>query len=159
MKFITTISFILFCLSLSPASFGQPDFKHKNKVLQNAHDKKIKKHEFVKTDQHHFKVNIYTVDEKAVTGKTHHWFFKLADEKEAPLNYAKIKLSGYWKADPSVKFNYMNPVFPLCSEGKYIIGFVKVKQSGTWVLEATINNFGKEDTITYEIEINDPELN
>ncbi len=159
MKLFTSISFILFYLFLVPSSFGQSTFKHKNKVLQKAHDKKIKTHEFVKTDDNHFNVSIYTVDEKAVTGKTHHWFFKLADEKEAPLNYAKIKLTGYLKADPSIKFNYMNPVFPLCSEGKYIIGFVKVKQSGIWVLEASVDNFGKKDMITYEIEIKAPELN
>ena len=47
----------------------------------------------------------------------------------------------------------MNPVFKLCSEGKYIIGFVKVKNNGTWVLNATIDDFGKKDSFTYEIKI------
>jgi len=129
------------------------EYSSKNPILQKAHDRKIKAEEFSKTNKEHFLVKIYTTDKKAKVGKTHHWFFKLADTGMKPLNYAKIKVTGYLKSDPSVKFNYMEPVFPMCSEGKYIIGFAKVEHTGPWVLEASVQNFGTTDEITYEIEL------
>lgn len=147
-------SFILFSFSATDVLCQiQHQQGGKNKVLQKAHDRKISKEEFSATQNEQFLVKIYTVDEKAKIGKTHHWFFKLADLNQQPLNYAKIELEGFLKDDPTVKFNYMNPVNPLCSEGKYIIGFVKVQHKGPWVLEASIENFGKTDEITCEITI------
>ena len=53
----------------------------------------------------------------------------------------------------------MDPVFKLCSEGKYIVGFVKVKHSGVWVLDFVIDNFGEMDSITSEIEIGELIIN
>ena len=127
-------------------------YQKKKTVLDLAHDRKIKEKEFTKTDLNLFNVKIYSVDKVAIN-KTHHWFLKLADLEGNPINYAEVDLDGYLKADPSIKFNYLDPLFKLCSEGKYIIGFVKVKNSGTWVLNTTIDNFGTKDTFTYEIEI------
>lgn len=126
-------------------------------VLQRAHNKTIDTEELQATDTGRFKFSIYTVDEKAMVGKTHHWFFKLSDSEGEPLNYARVELTGYLKSDPTVAFNYHGSLISLCSEGRYIIGFVKVQQSGPWVLEAVVNNFGTQDTFTYEIEINNAE--
>ncbi len=53
----------------------------------------------------------------------------------------------------------MEPVFKLCSEGKYIVGFVKVKHSGVWILDFVIDNFGEMDSITSEIEIGELIIN
>jgi len=124
----------------------------KETVLDKAHNRKFISKEFSKTDNHNFQYAIYNI-ENAITNKTHHWFLKLASPKNEPLNFATITLNGYLKSNPSIPFNYGDTVFPLCTEGKYIIGFVKVKQAGTWVLEATVNNFGSKDHLTFEIEI------
>lgn len=125
----------------------------RGKVLQKAHDNKIAAEQFIPTDTDVFRVNVYTVDEKSMTGRTHHWFLDLRDPGGKPLNYAKVKMSGYLKSDPSVKFSYVNPVFSMCNEGKYVIGFVRVRESGPWVLEFNISDKGKEDTFTQEIVV------
>ncbi len=158
MRFI--FLFCLICIVTFPSNllFAQSNSKSKKTVFQKAHDRKIVEEEFRKTDAKKFQVKVYTVDDKAVTGRTHHWFLKLADNDGKPLNFARTKLDGYLKSDPKVKFNYDGVVFSLCSEGKYIIGFVKVQHSGIWVLEASIDNFGKKDTFEWEIEIKDKEL-
>lgn len=121
-------------------------------VLTEAHDRQFSNEEFLKTTNKAFLFKIYTI-ENAIINKTHHWFFQLTSINNEPLNFATITLSGYLKDDPSISFTYGNAVFPLCTDGKYIIGFVKVKQAGTWVLQATIDNFGENDRLTYEIEI------
>ena len=83
--------------------------------------------------------------------KDHQVLIEIHSAAINPIDYKIIE--GHLKADPSVKFKYGNAVFPLCTEGKYIIGFVKVQQAGTWVLQAHIDNFGVQDQITHEIEI------
>ena len=145
---------LLFLLILSASTLiGQSNLGKPKTILDKAHDRKISTEEFAKSDEQLFQYKIYTVD-KAVINKTHHWFIKLADLEGKPLNFSRVDLTkAYLKTDPKVKFTYGNAVFPLCSEGKYIIGFVKVKHSGTWVLEMAIDNFGKKDTLTYEIFI------
>ena len=145
------VLFLFFTLILVQPSWSQSSSKKKS-VLELAHDKKIKTDEFVKTDLKLFNAKVYSVDRVAIN-RAHHWFLKLTDLEGVPINYANVKLKGYFKDDPSIKFSYRNPVFKLCSEGKYIIGFVKVKNSGTWVLNISIDDFGKKDTLTYEIEI------
>ena len=157
MKFILSLCTII-CFFSIHTLHAQSNSFGKQKVLQKAHDRKISKEEFRKTDADKFQVKVYTVDEKAVTGRTHHWFIKLTDNEGKPLNFARIKLDGYLKSHPKTKFNYDGIVFSLCSEGKYIIGFVKVEQTGPWVLEASIENFSKKDTFKWEIEINDQNL-
>lgn len=69
------------------------------------------------------------------------------------VNYANVSLEGHLKDDPSIEFNFMEPVMKLCSEGKYIIGFTKVKHAGSYVLQINIENFGVHDTVKVEIII------
>jgi len=148
---IIYIFFSLFFFNYS-ILLGQNTVSKTQSELDKAHDKKFTTHELSKTQDELFQYTIYNI-EKAQINKTHHWFLQLVSLENEPLNFATITLEGYLKSDPSVKFKYGNAVFPLCTEGKYIIGFVKVQQAGTWVLQAHINNFGIEDQITHEIEI------
>ena len=62
-------------------------------------------------------------------------------------------MTGHLKSDPSIPFSYINPVFSLCDEGKYVIGFVRVREEGPWILNAKVKNKEQEDTFTYEIVI------
>ena len=144
---------LIFCIPFF-SLFGQN--VGSNNVLQKAHDQKVFNQEVIVSSAGLFHIHIYTTDKKAVVGKTHHWFIKLTDPKGYPLNFANITLSGYLKSNPATKFNYQHPVFPLCTEGKYIIGFVKTQQPGTWLIEATVNNFDHSDQFTSEITISDP---
>ena len=125
----------------------------KKTVKQKAHDKKTAEDEFSLTEDEKFQFNVYTVDEKSMTDRTHHWFIEVKDMAGKPLNYAKINLSGYLKSDPNVKFNYVNPVFSLCNEGKYVIGFVRVNRTGPWVLEAELKSKDIKDNFICEINI------
>lgn len=149
MRIFISLLFFVFVMIPVDIVYGQSP----KTVKQKAHDNQIKRAAFKNTDQDKFLVNIYTVDEKSMVGRTHYWFLALRSADEKILNYAKIKLKGHLKSDPSVKFSYINPVFSLCDEGKYVIGFVRVNQSGPWVLEAEISSKGIADTITYEIEV------
>jgi len=148
---LTLIFFIV--TAMTSLSYAQNDNSKKKTVFEKAHDRKVTTEEFVLTDNEVFKIKIYNI-EKAEVNRTHHWFLKLADLDEQPLNFARVKLTGYLKSDPETKFNYMG-MNRLCKEGKYLIGFVKVKQSGTWILEASVDNFGITDTFRYEIAIPD----
>ena len=47
----------------------------------------------------------------------------------------------------------MAPVFPLCADGKYIIGFIEPGQKGTWKLDLEINHFGNVDSFSLEMEM------
>lgn len=107
---------------------------------------------FIATDNKLFRVKIYTLSEAKV-GEIDHWFFRLLDKDEKELNHAQIKLSGYLKTNPSIKLTHAGRIVPLGSDGKYIIKSVEVKQKGIWILKANITNVGKQDTITYEIEV------
>jgi len=153
MKVSSIIGFLIFSLFHVNMLYCQ----NSKTVKQTAHEKKMNKEDYVTTDDAHFQISIYTTDEKSYTGKMHHWFLDLTNPKGRPLNYAKINLKGYLKADPNVKFSYIDPVFSLCNEGKYVIGFVKVNQSGPWVLEAEIKSKDVKDTFKYEIMIADSE--
>ncbi len=144
--------FIVLSLFKSSLLLGQNPISKTQAELNKAHDKKFTSHELSKTKEELFQYSIYNI-KNALTDKTHHWFLQLTTLDNEPLNFANISLEGHLKADPSVKFKYGNAVFPLCTEGKYIIGFVKVQQAGTWVLQAHIDNFGVQDQITHEIEI------
>ncbi len=151
-KQIAFLWLVLCCVCFIPE--GKSQYYQRKTVLDRAHDRKIKTEEFVTTNKKQFYAKVYSVD-KVATHRTHHWFLKLADLEGNPLNYAEVTLKGYYKNDPSIAFTYGKTVFNLCSEGKYIIGFVKVKHAGTWVLEASIKNGQKRDTLIYEIEIGD----
>ena len=157
-RFIVYALSISFLIFLSPLKgLSQAPVKKKN-VLQKAHERKIDTCDFLPTDKGQFLSKVFSVDDTR-TNRTHHWFFQLLDLDGEPINYARVKVSGYLKNDPSIKFRFMEPVFKLCSEGKYIVGFVKVKHSGVWVLDFVIDNFGEMDSITSEIEIGELIIN
>lgn len=155
MRATISLFFLLFFSLNSQTLFSQASRGGKKTVKQKAHDKKNAKEEFVLSSDEKFQVSIYTVDEKSMTQRTHHWFVELRDKKGKPLNFAKINLSGYLKDDPKIKFNYINPVFSLCNEGKYVIGFVRVDECGPWVLEAKVESKDIKDTFTWEINIDE----
>ena len=143
---------VLYCCFL-PEGKSQT-YHQKKTVLDLAHDRKFKTDEYVTTHKKRFYAKVYSVDKVSIN-RTHHWFLKLVDLKGNPINYADVEVKGYYKDDPSIAFSYRQPIFKLCSEGKYIIGFVKVKQAGTWVLKVAIKNGALRDHLTYEIEIGD----
>lgn len=152
MKSVITFSLLLVMLFNSEAAYSQT----KGKTLKDkAHQKDLKEEDFFASDDEKFRVSVYTTEEKSYLGRTHHWFFDLTDTEGKPLNYAKVQLKGHLKSDPSVKFNYIDPVFSLCNEGKYVIGFVRVEQNGPWVLEATVRSKETEDTFSCEIVVAD----
>lgn len=151
---IISLIFSLFHINIA---YGQSSNSAGKTVKQKAHDKELNKEDYITTDDKHFYISIYTTAKKSYTGRTHHWFLDLTDLEGSPLNYAKIKLKGYLKSDPNVTFNYINPVFSLCNEGKYVIGFVNVDQSGPWVLEAEIESKEIKDAFTYEVLIAEKE--
>ena len=107
---------------------------------------------FIATDNKLFRVKIYTLSE-ARAGEINHWFFRLLDKDGKELNHAQINLSGYLKTNPNITLNHAGKIMPLGSDGKYIIKSVEVGEKGIWILKANIINMGKQDTITYEIEV------
>lgn len=148
-----SISIILFFIFTLPASSQSNALTQKKHTLELAHDRKIKLEEYTFTDEKLFQVKAYTVSPPKVN-KSHHWFFKITSPNGEHINYAEVTLKGYFKNDPSIPFNYAGSIFKLCSEGKYVIGFVQVQQKGIWVLDFSIDNFGEEDTVSLEIVIN-----
>jgi len=102
MKSIIALFFLIIFSLNTQTSFAQTT--KKKTVKQKAHDKKNNKEEFILSNEEEFQVNVYTVDEKSMTQSTHHWFLELRDKKGKPINYAKVKLSGYLKADPKIEF-------------------------------------------------------
>ena len=149
-KYISLLFWLNFLLPIN--LLAQSNYFNSNPVLQKAHNRKIEKVEFTPTDATSFLVKIYKVS-NAVANKTHHWFIKLADPTGKPLNYARIQVNGHLKSNPAIPLAYQGNVIALCTEGKYIIGFVKVAKSGIYQLNATVDNFGQVDTFSYEIEI------
>ncbi len=143
-----SVLFFLF-LFFIPKGWTQSTHQKKKTVVQLAHDKKGKEAEFTATHKGNFKVKLFSIAPPKIN-KTHHWFLQIIDDNSAFVNFGNVTVTGYHKNDKNKKFNYFNPVTKLCSEGKYVIGFVKVKDTGTWVLHITIDNFGKKDTITLE---------
>ncbi|MEM9719546.1 MAG: hypothetical protein AAGA10_09880 [Bacteroidota bacterium] len=126
-------------------------------MLEKAHDLRIEHGEFLATHKEYFSVKVFTVEE-AVAHKTHHWFIQVLDSAGYPLNFASLTLDGYLQANPAIAFNYIGNVISLCSDGKYLIGFVKVSKPGIYRLEFHIDHFGKKDTIQCQIEIATPLL-
>jgi len=147
------VFFLLVCFLQSP-NWGLGQSTSNGSTLKDkAHKKELSEDAFMATNDNHFLVSVYTNEEKAFTNKVHHWFLDIKDTNGSSLNYAKIKLKGYLKANPDIKFKYMAPVIALCNEGKYVIGFVHVSQTGPWVLEVDINNKSTKDAFTHEITI------
>ena len=149
-KGLLRIAICLFLfLFFIPTIGAQSSHQKKKTSVQLAHDNKGKQAEFTATHASNFKVKLFSIDPPQ-TNKVHHWFLQVIDENGAYVNFGKVKVTGYHKEDKTKKFNYFNHVTKLCSEGKYVIGFVKLKDSGMWVLDISIDDFGKKDTITLE---------
>jgi len=148
MKFLFLLCFIFFGYSLT---YAQSSTEQKNEV-QLAHDLKGKKEEFTPTKNGHFQAKLYTI-EKPTANKTHHWFLQLIDKEDQFINIGNISLDAYHESDKNLKLNYIAPVFAMCNEGKYIIGFVNEEKTGKWILDIAIDNFNLSDTITLEIEV------
>lgn len=147
----------LFILLLSFSFFNILDAQSEDTAkteVQIAHDIKGKIEEFTATQNGLFQAKLYSV-EKASTNKTHHWFLQVIDEKDQFVNISTITLDAYHENDKTTKLNYVGPVFAMCQEGKYVIGFVDIKQSGKWILDITIEQFGKTDTITLDMQVSD----
>jgi len=79
--------------------FAQTSTSKEKTVLDKAHDRTFAAEEFLKTQNRAFQYKIYNI-EKAITNKTHHWFFQLTSLENNPLNFANIILEGYLKSDP-----------------------------------------------------------
>ena len=120
--------------------------------LTLAHEKKIPAAAFTATDKQLFRVKVFPIKEIRLH-KRHHWFLKIETADGAAVNYANIELEGYLKRDPSIQLSYYAPVFPLCSEGKYIIGRAKFTAAEEWVLHLVIENSGVVDTIDLVLDL------
>ncbi len=129
------------------------DLNSSNKnVVQKAHDKSFFKEDFTLSDNGRFYVKLFSVDTPK-TNKLHHWFLQIFNKNEEAVNFGKVELTGFHAVEKSKKFNYINQVNNLCSQGKYVIGFIKLQKSGTWVLDLKIEEFGKKDTVTLKMEV------
>jgi len=120
--------------------------------VQLAHDDKSEYASFQSSDHHLFQVRVFSIKVPKVN-KQHHWYIQVLDDKGVPVNLASLTMEAYLKEDKSIQLNYMAPVFTLCSEGKYIIGFINSKRSGIWQLDVAIDDFGKKDQVSLEMEI------
>ena len=149
-KTLLRLATLLFTILIfTPTISAQSTHKKKKTSVQLAHDNKGKEAEFTATDKGDFKVKLFSIDPPKIN-KTHHWFLQIIDENNSFVNFCNVTVSGYHKDDKNKKFNYFDQVTKLCSEGKYVIGFVKVKDIGMWVLDISIDNFGEKDTLTLE---------
>ncbi len=156
MKFLQTGSiyslfiFILFSSSIS----AQVDSVNNNKTeIQLAHDSRGKIEDFMNSDNNIFKVRVYSI-KTPITNTVHHWFVQILNEKLEYINYGRLSIDAYHQSNKNSKLNYMNPVFAMCQEGKYVVSFINVKKSGTWIIDATIvDHYGISDTISLEMEV------
>ena len=57
------------------------------------------------------------------------------------------------KEDPNIELSYYAPVFPLCSQGKYIIGRAKFTAAAEWVIHLKIENNGEVDSIDLVLDL------
>ena len=146
-RYCTLLLLLFFSFTLA----AQTSTSAKTEV-QLAHDLKGKSEEFTKTKNGLFKAKVYTV-KTATTNKMHHWFLQITDENDAFINYGSVQMDAYHESDKSIKLNYLNPVFAMCQEGKYVIGFVNVEKAGKYILDLEIKQFGKTDNITLEMEV------
>lgn len=143
---------ILLCFQVA---FSQVSSSTNSNTVQKAHKTKLSIEDFETSDKGNYYVSVFSI-EKAFTNTSHHWFLQVLTSTYDYVNYGRIDLvEGHLKSDPSIKFNFMNPVVSLCNEGKYIIGFVNVKTAGVYELLLEIENFDKKDKILVEIEISD----
>jgi len=131
--------------------FGPANGKKRTEV-QSAHDLKGKVEEFIITKNGVFKAKVYAV-KSVETGLVHHWFIQVIDENNAFVNISTISMDAYHQSNKDLKLNYMGPVFAMCQEGKYVIGFVDIDKGGKWILDIEIDQFGKKDTVTLEMDV------
>ncbi|MEM6320483.1 MAG: hypothetical protein AAF960_22630 [Bacteroidota bacterium] len=140
------------CFLVAHNVIGQPTSGN-SRLKQRAHQKQLVETDYATTENKAFLVHVYANENKAFVYEAHHWFLDLKDPEGNPINQADIKLTGYLKANPEKVFPYIPPVFSLCNEGRYIIGFVEARQSGPWVLNVEIEHQEVKDAFTQEIVI------
>lgn len=146
------ISVIICFIFIKPTVFSQSN-EEKRTVVQKAHYKQWNLKDFTNSDNENFKVKLYTVED-ALTNTSHHWFLQVLTNENNYVNYGKITLTkGYLTNNQNIEFKFMNPIFSLCNEGKFIIGFVNVDKPGKYTINLEIENFGKKDTIELELQI------
>jgi len=149
--FLRTLLLMLSILMYNANSKAQTQQEEKTEV-QAAHDDKSQNATFFSSEREHFHVRVFSIKEPKIN-EQHHWFLQVLDADKLPVNFATLSLDAYLKEDKAIKLNYMAPVFGLCSEGKYIIGFINSEHKGEWQLDLSIDNFGKKDEISLEMEI------
>ena len=132
-------------------SNGYTQDKPKTQV-QLAHENKWDTVSFIPSQNGGYQARVFYV-KPPKEGEEHHWFLQILDKDQAPANFAEISLNAYRKGRKADKLKYMAPVFPLCADGKYIIGFIEPNQNGIWKLEMEINHFGTEDFLSLEMEM------
>lgn len=146
------ILLFFFVFSVSIPLFAQTNRQKEQTIAQKAHDKQLLVSDFVPTKNQKFKLKTFNIEEPKIN-KKHHWFLQLLTPNNEFVNYATIEVKGHLKNNPSIHFKYIGSVMRMCTEGKYIIGFVKVDQPGTYVLKVNIANFGVSDETSVEINI------
>ena len=152
MKYLLQALLFTLCILLHHTP-GEAQTQQEEKTeVQAAHDDKSEGATFISSENEHFHVRVFSIKEPKVN-EQHHWFVQVLDADKIPVNFATLSLDAYLKKDKSIKLNYMAPVFGLCSEGKYIIGFINSEHGGKWQLNLSIDNFGKKDEISLEMEI------
>jgi len=152
---MTRLLLIIGYLSLYTISLkAQPSISEQapKTELTLAHEKQIPAAAFTATDKQLFRVKVFPIKEIRLH-KRHHWFIKIETADGVAVNYANIELEGYLKRDPSVQLSYYAPVFPLCSEGKYIIGRAKFTAAAEWVLHVKIDNKGAIDMVDLVVDL------
>lgn len=151
--------YIFLIVLFTPFNLSGQYIKENNSLLEKAHETKINLEEFTVSENKLFKIKIFSVGDRAMVNRTHHWFLQVLDAENNFVNFANIKVSGSLSGQSEIDFNFMDPVNKLCTEGKYIIGFVKVKEAGVYQLRVEINNLeGQRDIGSYEIEIPDSQI-
>lgn len=144
--------FLFLILAIPSPLYLRSQTKPNRTEVQQAHDLKGKVEEFSKSENGIFQAKVYTV-KTPLTNKTHHWFVQVIDQNMEFVNYGNVSLNAYHEQDKNRKLNYMAPVFPMCQEGKYVVGFINEKMDGNWILELDITQHGKNDKITLQMEL------
>ncbi|MEM9847608.1 MAG: hypothetical protein AAF847_06945 [Bacteroidota bacterium] len=143
---------VMIVLLLANTTYAQSNIASKKASFPSIIDTRASDQDLLKTSGNLFLAKIYTID-KVVAGKHQHWFLKITDQSNKPLNFAKIQLQGYLKNDRSINFSYNSQIVPLGNDGKYIIKSVEIPRAGTWIFEATINNTNQIDTFLFETKV------
>ncbi|MEM6629493.1 MAG: hypothetical protein AAF694_07450 [Bacteroidota bacterium] len=147
---IHTIFLILLCFFIQSIGYGQN--KDKTQV-QLAHENPWEEALFRFSKSGQFQGRVFYVKKPEEGDEEYHWFVQILDKNQSPVNFAEVELDAYRKGKKSIKLAYMAPVFPLCADGKYIIGFIDPNQQGVWKLDLAINHYGTTDELSLEMKM------